>query len=317
MKVFKGFFFIIVLFLIASCNKDKAPRAGFIYSIDKGGVVTFLNTTSGVVDKMTWDFGDGTEVSAETTPKHRYTAAGDYNVGLTAVNGAGSHTYTETITIEAGVQLSFNDHPWFPDADGYFYARNIFDYDVATPQVFSQVRGSAIGAIYDSTNFLVSVGRVNVNGELLEHNADNSYSKQGTDSSWYFSDPSLYWSADGGNGYPAMVENVPFEFPEISGIISTEYSRSDTVFVMKLAKSVNLADSVIWILEYKGEIMAQKHTLGGVNGAVFTKADLAKVVNSGNYIAKVVAFNLFRKTYNFQRVYYTKESYTESVISVK
>ncbi|MCB0480004.1 MAG: PKD domain-containing protein [Flavobacteriales bacterium] len=317
MRKFYFLSFVVGALLLLSCNKEKVPRASFIYKQDKGGIVTFTNTSAGVVDELVWSFGDDSPLSSEVAPQHRFIKAGTYSVSLTATNSAGSNTYTESIDIVAGVQLSFNDHPRFKDASGYFYARNIYEFDPGSPLVFKQVRGSAVAALYDSTNFLVSVGKVNVNGDLLEHNADNSYAKEGKDSSWYYSNPSLYWSADGGNGYPAMVENVPFDFPEISGIITNALLRSDSLFVLKLAKTVNLADSVIWLIEYKGETMAEKHTAGGVNGVVFTKAELSKLVNSGNYTSKVIAFNVVRKTHNFKKVYYTKESYTEADLVVR
>lgn len=317
LSTFRTFFLLVVTVVaVLSCKDKTPPRPSYTYVVEKGGVVRFTNTSSGVIDHWQWDFDDGSKTT-EVSPVHRFTAAGTYNVKLKADNEHGQDTYSEDIEIEAGTQLDFNDHPQFIDANGYFYARNIFEYDPVTPEVYDMVRGSAICALYDSTNFLVSVGRVSVNGQLLDHNSDNSYLRESKDSSWYFTDASLYWSADGGNGYPAMVENVPFDFPEISGITSTEYSRSDSLFLFRLAKSVNFADSVIWIIEYQGETMVEKHTAGDVNGVAFTKDEMSKIVNTGTYTAKVVAFNLYKKIYNFKSVYYTKESYTEADLVVK
>ena len=316
----KATYFILIcagLLAVLSCNKVKAPRANFIFDVQKGGVVEFTNTTAGVVDSWSWNFGDGSEKSFEVRPVHRFTAAGTYNVDLTVTNGGGSHTSSQSVEIVAGAQENFQDHPKFNDANGYYYARNIFEYNPATPLFHDDVKGSAIAALYDSTNFLVSVGKVSVNGEQLEHNAENSYSKHGTDSSWYFKDASLYWSADGGSGYPPMVENVPHDFPVISGIISTTYSRTDSVFLFRLGNSIEFADSVIWKIEFNGETKAEIHTAGGINGVAFSKDEMAGISGPGNYVAKVIAFNAVRKTFDFKRVYYTKESYTETDLIVK
>jgi len=58
------------------------------YKIDYlvGSQIQFTNT-SVVKGACTWDFGDGTPVSNEENPIHKYEVAGNYNVSLTVENG--------------------------------------------------------------------------------------------------------------------------------------------------------------------------------------------------------------------------------------
>ncbi|MBI1277003.1 MAG: PKD domain-containing protein, partial [Anaerolineaceae bacterium] len=81
------------------------PVAGFTADVTAGDApltVTFTNASSGDNVAYTWDFGDGSPVSAEQNPVHVYNQAGTYNVTLTAANGAGTNTTTpQTITVNA------------------------------------------------------------------------------------------------------------------------------------------------------------------------------------------------------------------------
>lgn len=62
------------------------------YTLDYYVVSTIqFNNTSAKSGNVTWNFGDGT-TSNEVNPKHKYTAAGTYNVTLT-IDGVGSRQY--------------------------------------------------------------------------------------------------------------------------------------------------------------------------------------------------------------------------------
>jgi hypothetical protein len=239
---------------------------------------------------------------------------GTFNVTLSVTNGDGSDTYTETITIKEGNRENLDDHPQFENADGYFYARNVLEYNASTPTIPSDIRGRAIAALYDSTNFLVGVGRVSVNGLQLTHNNDNSYSYNSPDSSFYFLDE-VRWVAEGGHGYPPIVENIPKSFPDLQGIVSVDTFNLlyDTTYTLKTAKQILYADSIIWSIENsEGTLIAQKRTGGGLSGVLFEVDDLAKLNIKGTYKTKVVAYSFIQKNHDFKKVYYTKESYTES-----
>lgn len=309
---------ITAFVLVVGCKKP--PRASFVYEQSNGGIVQFTNTTAGVMDSQTWDFGDDLPISEETNPVHRYLQAGTYRVTLTVKNGDGTDTFTEVIEIKQGNRENLDDHPQFEDADGYYYARNILEYESSTPTVYNNIRGKAIAALYDSTNFLVSVGRVSVNGVQLTNNADNSYSFHSPDSSMHFKDE-VRWVADGGNGFPPMVENIPKSFPDLQGIIPDTFNRKiDTTYILRTAKQIQFADSVIWNIETStGELVAQQRTAGGVAGVFFDTPDLVKLINgpSGTYVTKVIAYSFIRKNQLFQTVYYTKESFTTSSFTAK
>ncbi|MBD79249.1 MAG: hypothetical protein CL840_10040 [Crocinitomicaceae bacterium] len=310
----------LMAFVLATGCK-KPPRASFTYDQSNGGIVQFINTSGGTIDKLTWDFGDKSAISTETNPLHRYIEAGVYRVTLTVQNADGSDVTVATITIDQGNRENLDDHPQFQDADGYYYARNILEYETSTPTVYNNIRGKAIAALYDSTNFLVSVGRVSVNGVQLTNNADNSYSFHSPDSSMYFRDE-VRWVSDGGNGYPPMVENIPKSFPDLQGIIPDTFNVIiDSTYILKTAKQILFADSVIWNIETpEGTLMAQKRTLGGVAGVFFEKEDMLKIkaVGAGQtYITKVIAYSFIKKNQLFKTVYYTKESFTSSSFVTK
>ena len=83
------------------------PVAGFTTDTNTGTApltVTFTNTSTGDNLTYSWDFGDGSPVSAEQNPVHVYNQAGTYNVTLTATNSAGTNTTTpQVITVNAAV----------------------------------------------------------------------------------------------------------------------------------------------------------------------------------------------------------------------
>lgn len=83
-----------------------APNADFRFSndtIEEGESVTFESRTTGEVDILEWDFGNGrTGVGDEVV--HTYDTAGSYRVVLTASNEAGSTTSAVTIEVLDGVE---------------------------------------------------------------------------------------------------------------------------------------------------------------------------------------------------------------------
>ena len=70
---------------IASPTSDIAPAA-----------ITFTDMSSGTPTSWLWDFGDLSPASTEQNPVHTYTAAGTYNISLTATNAHGTYTKTRT-----------------------------------------------------------------------------------------------------------------------------------------------------------------------------------------------------------------------------
>ncbi len=79
--------------------------ADFTFSIASGGVVTFQNTSTNATG-YTWDFGDG-NTSTDESPIHTYTQNGDFDVTLTATNGASqSDDTTKIITITNALPIA-------------------------------------------------------------------------------------------------------------------------------------------------------------------------------------------------------------------
>jgi len=74
-------------------NFTTTPTVGTV-----GQSVQFTDTSSGSPTSRSWEFGDGTTSTAQN-PTKTYSAAGTYNVSLTAANGQGSHTVSRTFTV--------------------------------------------------------------------------------------------------------------------------------------------------------------------------------------------------------------------------
>lgn len=98
-KSFIFAFVAVVAMIAASCQpKVEAPKARFSAVID-GLVVTFTNASKDA-ESFAWDFGDGSEISAEENPVHTYAEAGSYTVVLTAKNAGGENKTSQVITVE-------------------------------------------------------------------------------------------------------------------------------------------------------------------------------------------------------------------------
>lgn len=61
--------------------------------------VSFTDTSTGAPTSWSWAWGDGTADSTMQNPSHEFTAAGTYDVVLTATNAGGSTTATRRITV--------------------------------------------------------------------------------------------------------------------------------------------------------------------------------------------------------------------------
>lgn len=80
-----------------------APTADFTIDGDPTGTapftVVFNNTSEGRIDRVLWDFGDGTtSESADDRITHEFTNPGTYTVVLTVSNESGQNSKTETLT---------------------------------------------------------------------------------------------------------------------------------------------------------------------------------------------------------------------------
>lgn len=83
-------------------SQGSAPTAEF-FPACTGFTCTFIDQSTdadGTIASRSWNFGDGTPLSTETSPSHTFAAAGHYNVALTVTdNGGGTGSKNETVTI--------------------------------------------------------------------------------------------------------------------------------------------------------------------------------------------------------------------------
>jgi PKD repeat protein len=95
---------IVLTMLALSCQEDKvnpAPIASFqfIQDPDDFRVVNFTNFSQNA-SSFSWDFGDTTALSTETSPSHTYDEEGTYTVTLTATGTNGAQSVkSEEVTI--------------------------------------------------------------------------------------------------------------------------------------------------------------------------------------------------------------------------
>jgi len=80
----------------AQCGQVSAPAPNFAATPISGPaplLVQFVDSTAGLVDSYTWDFGDAATSTAQN-PTHTYAAPGTYTVSLTATGPGGADTTT-------------------------------------------------------------------------------------------------------------------------------------------------------------------------------------------------------------------------------
>lgn len=85
--------------ILFSCKKTPAPTVE-IFSTIASYTVTF-NPQVTNADTYSWDFGDGTALSAEKNPVHTYESFGDYSVKLIVTGEGGTSTAYKVISIAA------------------------------------------------------------------------------------------------------------------------------------------------------------------------------------------------------------------------
>jgi hypothetical protein len=122
-KISKGIFPIAVFLLaiiFVGCKEDEvvpAPTAGFDFAVSDLEV-TFTNTSTAQGEvTYAWDFGDGSETSADASPTYTYTSGGTYEVKLTATNAGGSDVFTEQVTVAAPAPSEYITNGDFEDGE--------------------------------------------------------------------------------------------------------------------------------------------------------------------------------------------------------
>jgi hypothetical protein len=82
------------------------PVAGFTAEPTSGAApltVQFTDTSTGMPESYSYDFGDGTTPNTEASPSHVFEAPGTYSVVQTVTNAAGSHTASVSVTVSEAI----------------------------------------------------------------------------------------------------------------------------------------------------------------------------------------------------------------------
>lgn len=102
-----------------NCVMTGGPTSSFAFSA-ANYTVSFTDQSTATPTSWLWTFGDG-DSSASQNPIHDYTAAGNYNVCLTATSNCGSGTSCQTVSVTctapavsfgyqvSGLSVSFSD----------------------------------------------------------------------------------------------------------------------------------------------------------------------------------------------------------------
>jgi len=104
----------LALAILSSCSGSDAPtdtdslKSSFSVSIEDvlvGESVAFTNASTGTINQVLWDFGDGT-TSAQQSPSHAYSQLGDYVVSLTVKNDTQEKKASKTIVVSLSNDIS-------------------------------------------------------------------------------------------------------------------------------------------------------------------------------------------------------------------
>ncbi|MBD3390813.1 MAG: PKD domain-containing protein, partial [Chitinivibrionales bacterium] len=141
---------------------SDAPTAAFT-ATPRSGVtpltVTFTDTSVGVADSATWDFGDGSSTvtaGAGEDVTYTYATPGRYDISLTSTGPGGSNTVTKdnyidvintppVITLPADTQI-YEDSPWRDTATATDHDNDAFAFALSRPPTGMTI-DSATGAI--------------------------------------------------------------------------------------------------------------------------------------------------------------------------
>lgn len=86
-----------------SVTEVPAPVAGFTTTIN-GLDVTVNNTSTGFINSISLDMGDGTTPLTGFPSPYSYTSGGNYTICLTVTNPSGSDSVCQTITLTVGIE---------------------------------------------------------------------------------------------------------------------------------------------------------------------------------------------------------------------
>lgn len=108
----KTTFSLIALAFLFGCTKEDTPNQSALkisFTVNQdvlvGETIQFNNTSTGSIDAVVWDFGDGT-TSTEKNVSHTYTKLGNYAVNLTITANAKQQTDSKLIVVSLSSDIS-------------------------------------------------------------------------------------------------------------------------------------------------------------------------------------------------------------------
>ncbi|MCX9078980.1 MAG: PKD domain-containing protein, partial [Candidatus Methanoperedens sp.] len=163
---------------ISATDPIAAPAAAFDAQPNTGPApldVQFANLTTGDVSSFAWDFSDGGS-SADRDPVHRFEAAGNYVVRLTAVGPGGQSTAELTISVSPAVVVeppvaAFEAVPTSGTVPltvqfNATVADNIVSYDWNFGDNVGIANGSSVGYTFNiAGDFVVTLTVTSVDGQ--------------------------------------------------------------------------------------------------------------------------------------------------------
>lgn len=162
---------------ISATDPIAAPVAAFDGQPNTGTApldVQFTNLTTGDVSSFVWDFSDGGS-SADRNPSHRFEAAGNYVVRLTAAGPGGQNTAEMTISVSPQVipppVAAFDASPTSGNVPltvqfNATAADNIASYDWNFGDNVGIANGSSVGYTFNAAGeFVVTLTVTGVDGQ--------------------------------------------------------------------------------------------------------------------------------------------------------
>ncbi len=166
----------------------SAPVAAFTFSPSAPAtaqVVQFTDASTGGPTSWAWDFGDGATGSLQN-PTHAYSAAGVYNVALTARSSAGSTSVGRSVVVGSsssvvevqlpGGEFEMGDHYGFVDPD--HPSDELPIHDVKISPLCMAVNDTTNEQFLAYLNDALAAGQITVRGNTV-------YAAGGTDPYYY------------------------------------------------------------------------------------------------------------------------------------
>jgi len=207
-----------------------------------------------------------------------------------------------------------NAQPSFVGADASLWAvqsLSVTQLPGGLPPI-TNVLGIGVGIFIDATNNFVDVGNIELNGNALIKNPNNSYtyvpgltSPMGID---FTGD--VDWDVTGGNGFTGFTRNITIGFPTISEISSSATITKANGYTLTV-NSVAGADSVLFLV---GGV--NKTIPGNATSCTFSATELSTLDN-GPTVIQAAAYISTNETIGGKMIYFGNETVQTKTATVQ